>query len=135
MFGRELRAMEKAMDGLTARFTAQANNIANINTPHYERQAVQFEDALRSIMQHDDVSASSASEGFSGGPAYTTDDLLEMFSPRTSTVEGKAHRVDGNGSTIESEMADIVKTAQRFNTVSTVVASEYRTLKFITDQR
>lgn len=36
-----------ALDGLTQRQQAIASNIANIDTPGYQRRAVEFEDALR----------------------------------------------------------------------------------------
>ena len=35
MFEMELKAMSRALDGLSTRFTAQSNNVANINTPNY----------------------------------------------------------------------------------------------------
>ncbi|MNK70741.1 hypothetical protein D3C87_901730 [compost metagenome] len=74
-------------------------------------------------------------EGFFGQSSADADALLQMWSPTVSTVENKSFRRDGNGTSIESEMADVVKTVQRFNTVTTVLASEYRTLKFVIDQK
>ena len=50
MFGFELKAMERALDGLSTRFTAQSNNVANVNTPNYQRQVVNFEDSLKAIL-------------------------------------------------------------------------------------
>ncbi|WP_448661563.1 flagellar basal body rod protein FlgB [Sphingomonas sp. CJ20] len=38
----------KALDGLTARFQATAQNIANANSPNYRPIRVTFEDSLRS---------------------------------------------------------------------------------------
>jgi flagellar basal-body rod protein FlgB len=40
------RALESALDGLSMRQKAIANNIANINTPGYTAERVSFEDAL-----------------------------------------------------------------------------------------
>ncbi|ROQ37339.1 flagellar basal-body rod protein FlgB [Frondihabitans sp. PhB188] len=40
------RALESALDGLSLRQKAIANNIANINTPGYTAERVSFEDAL-----------------------------------------------------------------------------------------
>lgn len=140
MFGMDLKAMERALDGLSTRFTAQSNNVANINTPNYQRQVVNFEDSLKSILETAKTEGSqepfeNPMAGFFGQSSSDASAMLEMWSPSVNTVENKAHRRDGNGTSIETEMADVVKTVQRFNTVTTVLASEYRTLKFVIDAK
>ncbi len=140
MFGMDLKAMERALDGLSTRFTAQSNNVANINTPNYQRQVVNFEDSLKSILETAKTENSqepfeNPMAGFFGQSSSDAAAMLEMWSPSVNTVENKAHRRDGNGTSIETEMADVVKTVQRFNTVTTMLASEYRTLKFVIDAK
>ena len=147
MFGIEIKGLERALDGLSTRFTAQANNVANVNTPNYQRQVVNFEDSLKGILETAHTEATndpfqnpgaggfSAMDGFFGQSSANAEAMLDMWSPTVSTVENKAFRRDGNGTSIESEMADVVKTVQRFNTVTTVLAAEYRTLKFVIDQK
>jgi flagellar basal-body rod protein FlgB len=140
MFGMDLKAMERALDGLSTRFTAQSNNVANVNTPNYQRQVVNFEDSLKSILETAKTENSlepfeNPMAGFFGQSSSDASAMLEMWSPSVNTVENKAHRRDGNGTSIETEMADVVKTVQRFNTVTTVLASEYRTLKFVIDAK
>ena len=39
--------LQRGLDGASARHTAIANNIANVNTPGYKRQEVSFENELR----------------------------------------------------------------------------------------
>jgi flagellar basal-body rod protein FlgB len=46
-----INALSSALDGLAARQTATANNIANINTPNYKAQTVSFESALAASVQ------------------------------------------------------------------------------------
>ncbi len=43
-------ALASALDGLSLRQRAIAENIANINTPGYQAKRVQFEDALRAAI-------------------------------------------------------------------------------------
>jgi len=140
MFGIEIKGLERALDGLSTRFTAQANNVANVNTPNYQRQVVNFEDSLKGILETAHTEPSNdpfqnPTDGFFGQSSANAEAMLEMWSPTVSTVSNKAFRRDGNGTSIESEMADVVKTVQRFNTVTTVLAAEYRTLKFVIDQK
>ncbi len=140
MFGMELKGLERALDGLSTRFSAQANNVANVNTPNYQRQVVNFEDSLKAILETAKAEGSqepfeNPMQGFFGQSSTDAAAMLEMWSPTVTTVENKAFRRDGNGTSIESEMADVVKTVQRFNTVTTMLASEYRTLKFVIDAK
>ena len=49
-----LNALSSALDGLSARQTAIADNVANINTPNYRAKVVNFEDQLtRSVAAGD----------------------------------------------------------------------------------
>jgi flagellar basal-body rod protein FlgB len=43
-------ALERAMSGAELRQEAIANNLANVNTPGYRREDVDFHDALRAAM-------------------------------------------------------------------------------------
>ncbi|SDQ20205.1 flagellar basal body rod protein FlgB [Quadrisphaera sp. DSM 44207] len=52
-------ALRSALDGLAARQRATADNIANINTPHYLAARVDFEDALRSAVSSGSGSAAA----------------------------------------------------------------------------
>lgn len=47
----------KALDGLSMRYQATAQNIANGNTPDYRPIAVQFEDALKAAADQGDLAA------------------------------------------------------------------------------
>jgi flagellar basal-body rod protein FlgB len=46
-----INALSSALDGLSMRQAATANNIANINTPNYRAQTVSFESALAASVQ------------------------------------------------------------------------------------
>lgn len=46
-----INALSSALAGLSARQSATANNIANINTPNYRAQTVSFESALAASVQ------------------------------------------------------------------------------------
>ena len=55
-------ALQSALDGLSARQSAIAENVANINTPGYTAKRVQFEEALAASVERGDgrVTASVA---------------------------------------------------------------------------
>jgi flagellar basal-body rod protein FlgB len=75
------------MEGANARHRALAANIANASTPGYQRQDVQFHDALASAMTR--------------GPAAVKD---LRFAPQADATAG-ATRADGNTIDIDRESA------------------------------
>lgn len=54
-----MQTMQFALDGLTQRSQATANNIANVNTPGYQATSVSFESALAAALQKGSVPPSS----------------------------------------------------------------------------
>lgn len=139
MISREVRGLERAMDALSARFSTQANNIANINTPNYVRQDVNFEEALATAIDSEPSAGAVVAQDPLGAmfasPGRNPDDLLEMFNPTTTATKGSAMRLDGNGTSLEYEMSLLVQTTQKFNAVATQIATQYRTFKFIADAK
>jgi flagellar basal-body rod protein FlgB len=84
-------AMESALDGLALRQRTIANNIANVNTPGYTAQRVQFEEALaRSV------------ESGSGRAVATTEQSLEPT------------RLDGSNVNLDTETLSNIETVLRY---------------------
>lgn len=139
MISREVRGLERAMDGLSARFTTQANNIANLNTPNYVRQDVKFEEALAMAIDSEPTAGAEVAQdplgALFGSPQQSPNDLLELFNPTATPMKGGAMRLDGNGTSLENEMSVMVQTAQKYNAVATQIATQYRTFKFIADAK
>jgi flagellar basal-body rod protein FlgB len=56
-------ALHVAINGLDARQRTQASNIANLETPGYHARKVDFEDSLRSALEHGDPTKAAISTG------------------------------------------------------------------------
>lgn len=95
-------ALSSALDGLSARQRAIANNIANVNTPGYQAQRVSFEEAL----------AKSVKEG-SGTVAPTTKESLDPT------------RLDGNNVNLDTETLSNIDTLLRFQFASNAMSSQF----------
>ncbi|GAB3846524.1 flagellar basal body rod protein FlgB [Nesterenkonia populi] len=54
------RALTSALDGLAARQSAIADNLANVNTPNFHARRVQFEDALADSVRQGDGAVEAA---------------------------------------------------------------------------
>jgi len=87
-------ALRSALDGLAARQRATADNVANINTPHYLAARVDFEDALRSAV--------------AGGSGAATATTSRSVAPT---------REDGNNVNLDSETLSNIDTGLRYDLV------------------
>ncbi len=88
-------SMAKALDGLAARHKALAANVANADTPGYQRIQVAFEDQLRNALAQSAPLDSSASAG------------VRAVAPQTTIDETAQPRENGNTVNIDSEMAQL----------------------------
>jgi flagellar basal-body rod protein FlgB len=99
-------ALASALDGLSARQRAIANNIANVNTPGYTAERVSFEDALaQSVARHD------------GRAVASTQRSLEPT------------RTDGNNVNLDTETLSNVDTVLRFQFASQAAGNEFTAVR------
>ena len=98
-------ALSSALDGLSARQAAIANNIANINTPNYHAQRVSFESAL----------AASVKAG-SGFAAPVTQTSLEP----TDT--------NGNNENLDTETVSNTDTVLRYQFATQAINKELNSI-------
>ncbi|MNU07813.1 flagellar basal body rod protein FlgB [compost metagenome] len=61
--------------------------------------------------------------------------MLETFNPSITIAKGQGMRRDGNGVSLEHEMSQMVQSVEKYNTLATQIATQYRTFKYITDQK
>lgn len=99
-------ALGSALDGLSLRQRTIANNIANINTPNYHAQRVQFEDAL----------AASVSAG-DGQAAATVTTSQEPTQP------------NGNNVNLDTETLSNVDTVLRYQFASRAIGEQFTALR------
>lgn len=99
-------ALGSALDGLSARQRAIASNIANVNTPNYRAQRVQFEDALaKSVTQGD------------GRVTATTATSLEPT------------QLNGNNVNLDTETLSNVDTVLRYQFATQAVNGQFSSLR------
>ncbi|HOO73367.1 MAG TPA: flagellar basal body rod protein FlgB [Spirochaetota bacterium] len=123
--------LEKGLDTESLRRNVIANNIANVDVPHFKRSEVNFESELkRVIMEQQDENAKL--------PALLSDTRhIPFFVPRD--IHSVRHRInldyntiyrnDGNNVDIEKEMVDAAKTTMRYNAFVTALNNNYKMLK------
>jgi flagellar basal-body rod protein FlgB len=100
-----INALSSALEGLTARQTATANNIANINTPNYKAQVVSFESALAASVKAGD-----------GNVSATTSTSLEPT------------ELDGNNVNLDTEDITNTTTVLQYQFASQAIGQELKSI-------
>lgn len=123
----QMEAVERSLDGYALRAQALATNIANVNTPDYVTQDVDFEETLREAM----TEASKPQPLH--GTEITEHNVLPLlhWQPTMQASQAGPQRLDGNGTAIEFQMGQVADNAIRFNAIARAIASELQLLKHI----
>ncbi len=102
--------LKKGIEGTNQRHQAITNNIANVDTPKYQRATVSFEDQLKRAI---------SGQGFIGRRTYPAHfviggpDTIGMVRPRTDIDNMTRFRPDKNNINIDQEMADLAQNTQK----------------------
>ncbi len=100
----------KGLDAAALRQQVTAHNLANLNTPNFNRSDVSFEDELMRARQQADTPLARTHEKhfpITPGPE---------INPTIKTDTTTTRRIDGNNVDIEREMLNLVSNQLRYNT-------------------
>jgi flagellar basal-body rod protein FlgB len=101
--------LARVLDTAATRHKVIAHNVANVNTPGYERLEVTFEDELAKVL-------AGGGDPSSVKPAVVVDDSAPA-------------RADGNTVDIDVEMGQLTKNALLYQAASTILTSRLGTLR------
>ena len=113
LFDPSIVGIEKAMQGSLLRQQVLANNIANANTPGYQRSDVDFQSAL--------------AQAFSSGTPSTSQVDQITFSPQAAATG--AMQVDGNTVDVNTENADLSENTLDYQALESVMGTRMSILK------
>ena len=116
-----VRVLDKAADAAWIRNQVLANNMANINTPGYKRQDINFEGELERALGHS---------------RYKTMDqkVAEVKDNRTlirtyTDYANFSYRMDGNNVDVDTENVMLAKNQLKYNGLMTCLRNEFTNLK------
>ena len=119
--------LSKALDGAALKQKVTSNNIANINTPEYKRQYVDFESRLSQAINNDLNKT---------GKLYQTHEkhfpmnaTIEKIQPLIKNDKSTSMREDGNNVDLDMELAELAENTIRFNTLSERLIKKYSGIK------
>lgn len=116
-----------ALDGLSRQQSAIANNIANADTPGFQRQVVPFQAMMREAMARGSAALQATAPGHIG--ARNASEGIGRFAPLMDTIASGKN--DGNTVEIEREMTDLTENQLKFYALSNAMSSKLGTLREI----
>ena len=123
-------SLQLALDGLSTRQRAIANNVANVDTPNFKGSEVSFEDQLqRAAGRRNDLEMSLArtdARHLDVGGSTSTE-----LAPEILPIENTTLRNDGNNVDIDREMVKLADTQIRYNAAIQMVSQRYGILRSI----
>lgn len=128
-FGKDktISILSKSMDGAALKQKTVSNNIANINTPDYKRQYLDFESKLNEAIKKDLNNK---------GKLYKTHDKhfpmkvsIDKIHPSIKIDKSPSLREDGNNVDLDIELADLAENTIRYNTLTETIIKKYSGLK------
>ncbi len=118
-----INVLDKAADASWIRNEAISNNIANVDTPGYKRQDVNFEEQLRKAMKNS---------------RYTSIDErvanidLERLKPITYTDHSTlSYRLDGNNVDIDTENVELASNQIRYQGLTDSITKHFEGLQSV----
>ena len=115
------RALTRALDGYALRQKAIANNIANEETPGFQRSEVLFESDLRSALN-------------ARGPGAAMK-RLEELKPQVQLDIESPFTSEGNNVNIDREMADLARNGLSYRAATTLLELKGSILKYVINGR
>lgn len=125
--------LEKSLDVESLRRKVIADNIANVDVPHFKRSEVNFESELERAIKQNAANEDRV-------PALMTDERhipffidrnIKSVQPRINLDYSTTYRNDGNNVDIEKEMVDSSKNMMRYNALVSALNHNYKMLKTV----
>jgi flagellar basal-body rod protein FlgB len=126
--------LERSLDTSTLRGKVIANNIANVDVPHFKRSEVDFESELSRAIDDRQIARENKF------PAFMTDERHIPFdeergvrnvSPRINLDYTSIYRNDGNNVDIEREIVDASKATMAYNSAVQSISQNFKIMKLV----
>jgi flagellar basal-body rod protein FlgB len=121
-----LQAAQAALDGLSLRRDLIAQNVANVDTPGYHSQEVNFEATLQKALKSKNQLSLAATD-----PKHLLFESNSSFLYNVGNRTGGTERADGNNVDIDLELTQMTETGIRYDAISNVVGKKISLLKTI----
>ncbi len=119
-----IEVYRKALNAAWLKNQAISNNIANVNTPGYKRQDVQFESILKNHLNNSFELVKTHPKHISNSNSE-----IEKLEPKIIIDRNTSFRKDDNNVNIDVEMAELSKNTIKFNALSQQLTNHLQRIK------
>jgi len=124
-----LRSARLALDGLSMRQQIISRNLANVDTPGFRAQMVDFESTIRRVLdQETGVRMQRTSAGHITAPA-------ETMNLRVTNRPGGILRADQNNVDVDTELVQMSETGIQYQAISQEISKKLQLLKTLVTDR
>ena len=121
-----LQSLRLTMDDAAVRQQAIASNIANVNTPGYQRKDADFATVLSQAAETDGRPAGLLSGSIPKDGGESADGAVPLVTDTSSPM-----RVDGNNVDVDIEMSKLAKNQIYYQAVSQFMGGQLSNLKYV----
>ena len=122
--------MQKSLDVMWERMNVTAQNIANIDTPHYKAQKVEFESLLQQKLNALNNSYSAAMRYSGEDGNQKIQDIIASVQPQVYTDNSTEMRADGNNVDIDYENLELARTQLQYSYLVKKFTDQYNLLRY-----
>ncbi|NMC54092.1 MAG: flagellar basal body rod protein FlgB [Chloroflexi bacterium] len=126
-----MQSAKMALDGLALRNQIISRNLANVDTPGYKAQSVDFESVIRRAIDRETGLSMDATQTGHIGKSSGSAASATLIRARA----GGSTRADGNNVDVDNELIEMSETGIRYEAVSQQVSKKLLLLKSIAASR
>ncbi len=123
-----INILEFGLDGSYARHKALTNNIANVSTPNYKREDVNFIDVLNDNignLKNDNSNSSTGLKSTNPNHISASNNTSNRIRFKATNYRNTISRNDQNNVDIDSEMAKLAKNNLYYNTLTQRISGKF----------
>ena len=120
-----INILGKAADGAWARNEAISNNLANVNTPGYKRQDVDFQTQLQHALKE------SKYPSLDSKVADANKHLSRLDARAYTDIPNWSYRMDKNNVDVDNENVELASNQIVYNGITNSIDNEFKNLKLV----
>ena len=124
-----MRIAQQALEGLALQQEVIGHNLANVDTPAYHSQAVDFQSALRRALDKSDT-LQLTTTNVAHQLTTARPDRVQIFDRR-----GGSLRADGNNVDVDVELSQMAETGISYQAITQLISKKFLLLRSIVSGR
>ena len=123
-----INVLDRTADASWLRQTMIANNLANVDTPTYKRQDIEF----KSVLEHQMKRTAMKIQDNSVDRITKHMDLSKLNGVKYTDYAGFSYRIDKNNVDVDTENVELASESLNYSTLTTAISSEFSRFDIVT---